>query len=77
MDASNGHIELERVDGLIQFVGVGFFQVRLQVILSLIKIPQNYMVMNIYFSQLNPSWACVNRSGVACPTNETFESGDQ
>ena len=79
METSKGHIELEGVDGLLKFVGVGFFQVRLQVIMSLIKIPQHYMVMNIYFSQLNPSWSCVNNSSrsVACPTNETLVSGDQ
>ena len=66
---------LKDVDDALPHIGeFGAFQMRIQVILSLIKIPQSYQILVMYFTALNPSWKYKSDTHDGILSNKIFPS---
>jgi len=75
--ADDQKIVLKDVEETFPYIGqFGRFQIRLLVILTLMKIPQSAFILMMYFVAMNPSWKCAENS-VECSWNHTFSSDDQ
>ena len=58
---------------LVQVGEFGRFQVGLQMVLCLMKIPQQMQVLITYFTSLSPTWICTEH-GSLCATNVTYSA---
>ena len=68
-------LNLRNVDDALPHIGeFGVFQLRLQIILSLMKIPQSYQILVMYFTALNPPWKYTSDTHDGMLSNDTFAS---
>ena len=69
MMASERNLEYQ----LLQVGEFGPFQISLQVVLCLMKIPQQMQVLITYFASLTPTWICTDYNST-CATNVTYSA---
>ena len=53
----------------------GPFQLRLQLLFSFMKLPQQMQVLLTYFAALSPSWICTDNEG-RCSLNSTYQANN-